>query len=243
VASESAFAASVEVGIDEIFLAKVPASGNFMDVRCDSCPVKLARPREYIEPARESPDPIQSLSLALSLLPFAQPFALGEFPLSGLSLLVIPFSRGVTGSFCKLSRLESVLVRPLCKLSLRDSPLACLSVGLRGSLCMLPLRDSDLACLGVGLSGSLVRKSNRVFPASGILYFLPSCNASSSYSLFPSSESEGTRRVPRLIGDELTSLSMTEESSVSEGAGPPLNSTPPDGMSLFGGAIQGVVLP
>jgi hypothetical protein len=108
---------------------------------------------------------------------------------------------------------------------------------------MLPLRDSDLACLGVGLIGSLVRKSNRVLPTSGILYFRPSCSESSSLSSFSSSESEGTRRVPRLIGEELTSLSMTEESSVSEGAGPPLNSTPPDGMALFDDAIQGVALP
>jgi hypothetical protein len=46
------------------------------------------------------------------------------------------------------------------------------------------------------------------------------------------------------MGEELTSLSTTEEeSSASERTGPPLNSTPPDGMALVGAAIQGVVLP
>jgi hypothetical protein len=86
VASERAFAASVEVGIDDILLASESASGSFIAVSCDSCPVKLARPSEYIDPALDSPDPIQSLSLTFSLLPFAQPLPLpyDDVILSGL---------------------------------------------------------------------------------------------------------------------------------------------------------------
>jgi hypothetical protein len=130
-----------------------------------------------------------------------------------------------------LSLRESILIVGLCKLSLRES------IPLKG-LCKLSRRDSVLICLGVGLSGSFVRKCSLVLPTSGIRYFLPSCNASSSSSP-SSSESEGTSRVPRLIGEELTSLSMNEdENSDSEGTGPPLSRTPPDGMILTGGPSQ-----
>ena len=87
-----------------------------------------------------------------------------------------------------------------------------------------------------------MRKCSLVLPTSGMRYFLPSCRESSSPSCRPlsSSESEGTKRVPKLIGDELTSLSMTDdESSVSDKTGPPLSRTPPDGMILTGGPSQG----